>query len=128
MIDTHYGKGLAGLLVGGLLALTGLVALFVCIMNVAGENPVSGLASGTLAMVLVGSGSDVIFRAFNGTTAVSAFRATVGLVFSVVLLVAVTLGALEGALPVALAAGVVVLSAAAAWRCAKVAGLVGSPA
>jgi len=123
MIDTHYGKGLAGLLVGGLLALAGLVALFVCIGHVAADNPVSGLASGTVSMLLVGSGADVIFRAFNGTAAVSAFRATVGLVFSVVVLVAATIGAVEGALSMALAAGLIAVAAVGVWRCAKVAGL-----
>ncbi|MBL8951468.1 MAG: hypothetical protein JNK82_11860 [Myxococcaceae bacterium] len=128
MIDTHYGKGLAGLLVGGLLALGGLVALFVCLMHVGAENPVTGFGSGVLALGLVGGGSDVIFRTFNGTTAVDAFRATLGLVFSLVLLVAVAIGAVQGALPVAAAGAVIALSALAAWHCARAAGFVGSSA
>ena len=126
-----------GLLIGGTLALAGLVALFVAMMNLSVGNLGTGVTAGAFTVALGGYGADRIFRAVNGSAAVDAFRAAVGLVFSLALFAAivwngfmVAAGRIEAPGPLALVLGLSVLpvSAAAAYRCGKSIGLVGSSA
>ena len=83
MIDTHYGKGLAGLFGGAALALSGLLALFVCMLNVSAGHFGPGVVAGLLTVLLGSAGADFIFRAMQGSAAVRVFRTTVSVVLSI---------------------------------------------
>lgn len=93
MLLTHFGKGLAGLFGGAALALGSLLALFVCMLNVAaGQFAVAAMA-GVMTVVLGSAGADFIFRAMQGDAAVRVFRTTVSVGLSVGVLLAAALAA-----------------------------------
>lgn len=106
-----------GMMLGSMLALAGLVALFVAIMNLSAGNELIGLSAGLVALALGGYGADMIFRAVHGSAGLSAFRATVGLVFSAVIFVAVAWAAISAELPMLSGGLLLCLSGAGAWKC-----------
>lgn len=117
MMTNSAGRAI-GMMLGSVLAMAGLVALFVALMSLAAGNQAAGLPAGVLALALGGYGADIIFRAVNGDSEVAAFRATVGLVFSAVVFVAVAWAAVSAEVPMLSGALLLGMSSFGAWKCA----------